>query len=346
MINGNLLIGHPVSPFKFQAVGTLNQLQAYGLNRPSSVETAKSTDASDLQQAKAMHDQMQRRFDAPRIHRSVDYRDYIYGVEVNHQMGGTPAITIWFPTPLESHNEGIIIPYNATLTAIDGETQTEARYMLRDGVKVGKVGRVKMKKSEERDACPETGDNFFAITLYHGVTIEHAQQILRDYNAEAHPIDARKAAIFDHNGPLANAVQQTFDLAKIPPEKINRSGNVAGKRYKIAYKQVLDGLAGYALNGVNPSPVTAVSIKLMNRPLSNIKVSDQGIRSISQVIAEGVLAQAPSLVWQAVGHKLSSGATNLNYQAAIDAYDRTKVKGRGGPRMAPRLRLNEILKAL
>ena len=204
MINGHILTGNAVTDNKFQGVTTLNQIESYGLKRPSLVENAKSTDSPSVLKAKEMHDQMNRRFDAARLHRAVYYRDYIFGVEVQGQMGGTPAITIWFPERLETTEDGVVIPYNSHLTAIDGETQTEARYMLRDGIHSGTVGRTKLK--ELRDDEPATGDNRIAVTIYHGIPINHAQQILRDYNAEAHPIDPKKASAYDHVGPLSKAV--------------------------------------------------------------------------------------------------------------------------------------------
>jgi len=343
MINGHILTGNPVTDNKFQGVTTLNQIESYGLKRPSQVENARSTDSPSVRKAKEMHDQMNRRFDAARLHRAVAYRDYIYLVEVQGTMGGTPAITLWYPDRLETNEEGVVIPYNSHLTAIDGETQTEARYMLRDGVTPGKIGRTQIK--EQRDDKPETGDNRLAVTIYHGIPISHAQQILRDYNAEAHPIDPKKASAYDHVGALAQAVTATIARANVLPERVNQKGNVAGKKFVVAYQQVLSGIAGFVLNGTQAEPVTATTVRMMNRPAADA-VPDRAIEEIAQVILAGHLAQAPAIVWQAAGHRLAQGHVNLNYHGALRAYEETKAAGRGGPRMSPRERLSRIVAAL
>jgi hypothetical protein len=343
MITGHILSGNPVTDNKFQGVTSLNQIENYGLKRPSMVENARSTDSVSVRKAKAMHDQMNRRFDASRLHRAVLYRDYIFFVEIQNQMGGTPAITLWFPDMLQETEDGVVIPYNSHLTAIDGETQLESRFMLRDGITPGKIGRTML--GEERDEVPESGNNRIAITLYHGVSIEHAQQILRDYNAEANPIDPKKASAYDHVGPLSKAITAAIAYAGVSPDKVNQRGAVAGKRYTVAYQQVLSGVAGFMLNGAKAEPVTLTTIRLMNRPTAD-EIPVEAIAEIGRVILDGQLSQAPAIVWQAVGHALSRGQLHLNYRNALRAYQETKMAGRGGPRMTPRDRLARIVAAL
>lgn len=345
MQTGNTLIGHPVSANKFQGVTSLKEIRQFGLRRPSAVEVFKPTgDDEDMLRSKEMHEQMNRRFDSGRIHRAIDYCDYIKEVEVEKQMGGTPAITIWYPGKLDLVEHGIRLPYGIALTAIDGETQLEARYMLMLGIQAPTtIGRTKIKES--RDAHPETGDNPIAVTLYHGIDILHAQQILRDYNAEAHPIDPKKASTWDHVGPMSVAVNEAIVKGGVPAEKVNRTGSIAGKKCSVAYQQVLAALCGYVLDGKDPEPVTATSIRLRNRPSSE-KVPDNAVLAIAGVIRSGRLAQAPTIVWQAAGHKLSHGNGALNYEAGIAAYEATRVAGRGGPRMSPKTRLAAIVAAL
>ena len=164
---GKLLKGLSVSENKFQGVAHLNLLEDYGLLRPSVVEKAKKKDTRHdevLKDSKEMHDLVQRRFDPARIRRAEQYSCYIENVEVNNIPGGTPAITLWYPDKLELTADGLLIPYKASLIAVDGETQTEARFMLRERI-------------------PETGKNKIAITIYHGVSEDHAKQLMYDYNA-------------------------------------------------------------------------------------------------------------------------------------------------------------------
>lgn len=345
MFTGNIIAGHSVSSIKFQGVTTLNQIQQYGLKRPSAVEYAKSGESQEILDAKEMHNEMNRRFDAARVHRAVLYRDYIYGVEVQNLMGGTPAITIWYKSGLEQCDGGVVVPYNSILTAVDGETQTEARYMLRDGIKAGKIGRVKVGRSESRDSFPETGETPVALTVYHGIPKPHAQQILRDYNAEAHPIDPKKAATYDHVGPLSKAVNDVIASCGIPGDGVNRTGLVPGRRYRIAYQQVLMAIAGYVLNGQKPIPVTATNLRQMNRPSANAVPAD-AVLAIKSLIVGGQLTGAQPIVWQAAGYASSHGNHMLNLPAAVQAYEDTKAGGRGGARMAPRDRIEAIVAAL
>lgn len=346
MQNGNPITGNPVSQNKFQGVAHLDQLEAYGLKRPSSVEVAKATDGPHVLAAKEMHDRMNRRFDSSRVHRAVDYRDYIFGVEHQGQMGGTPAITLWYPKVLETTPEGIIVPYNQPLTAIDGETQTEARYMLRDGIRAGKIGRVLLRQDEVRDAVQESGTTNFAITIYHGVDSNWAQQVLKDYNAEAHPIDPRKATTFDHVGPLSSAINSAIVHAGLIRDgDVNLTGKKAGKKCAVAYQQILSAVGGYILNGEAAAPLTPANVRLLNKAGAKT-MDDAAITQLGGIIRSRELAQAEAIVWQAVGHCMSRGQSSFNYAAVLQAYEGTKQSARGGPRMSPKARLAALVAAL
>lgn len=299
--NGKLLRGVVVNDHKFQGVTTLAQITDYGLSRPSFVEKAKKKSSDKkLIDAKEMHDNVQRRFDKARINRAKTYRAYIENVEVNGHIGGTPAITLWNPNILEVHKEGIIIPYGAILVAIDGETQTEARYLMAEDL-------------------PKTANTPFAITLYHGISFDHAQQILHDYNVNSHPVNPKLAATMNHQGPLSLAVDEVLSRSGAKDDEISRHGQKATKKKPVVYSQLLYFFLGHQMNSQALNKSCAQHIKKLNSPTSP-KVPGAAIEAAVQYVTEvltkfhdevnmedNIHAICPPFMWQVAGAIVASG---------------------------------------
>jgi len=299
--SGLPLNGQAVNPNKFQGVSTLNQLEVYGLKRPHSAEKASAKD-TEFAAAKALREHVNRSFDAARLRRAELYSAYIQNVECNGHLGGTPAITLFFEGSLTETENGVLIPYRATLAAIDGETQTEARYMLRD-----------------REAT--TGDNPVAITLYHGISEEAAMQILHDYNANANPIRESKLAQFNREGRLTVAIAAVTRTLGIERHLINTSGAGGTKKKIVGQGQMLSFLAGFQANGlaltrsmkaahfaefntVKGTDVPAAGISGLGA-LLKLATTDVAFRSISPEI------------WQVAGAVCAAGASmeRMNWAA-------------------------------
>jgi len=328
-VNGKVLRGQTVNDHKFQGVTSLNQIEDYGLLRPT-VADKKSQKGADIQEqgAREMHHKVQRRFDVARRKRAELYSGYIERVEVHNGIGGTPAITIYHSDKLESIEDGVVIPFSAALTAIDGETQTEARYMLR-----------------ERNN--ETGNTPIAITIYHGIDIASAQQILHDYNSYAKPVTESQMFSFNSVGKLSNALIKAIDLSGLDQSHINARGAKSTKKTVVASKQIMNALVGCALNGAGAERAASGYFKSMNTPDAN-DIPDIGITGSAKFIKNAVtderIGNANAQVWQMAGVLLSKGVDpdKINWSKGIEAYEATVLSGRGGKRIPIKDRLQQI----
>ena len=345
VINGKVLQGQTVNDHKFQGVTTLNQISDYGLMRPTLVEKVNLKTGDPGEKIKRqVHNDVQRRFDPARIKRAAEYSIYIESVELDGSTGGTPAITIYHQDKLSETEGGVVIPYSAILTAIDGETQTEARFMLRDGYKNPKTG-------VEITSIPTSGDTQIAITLYHGIPYEAAKQILHDYNSYAKPVTEAQMYKFNNNGKLTIALNAASKLSGLADKHFNRKGAKATKTTKVADKQLLNCVAGYVLNGSGLSKTAAPYFKVMNTPQAADvpQVCIDGVAEfIRNAASNPTMGQANASVWQVAGVLLASGRKpeTINWAKGVQAYEATMIAGRGGEKIDVKTRLSQIAQAM
>lgn len=343
---GHVLEGIAVTPHKIQAVTTLNQLQAFGLVEPLKADKAVQRDMKNddtLRGAHELHAQINRRFDKGRIMRAVAYAVYINNVERDRFPGGAPAITLYHGPELTSNDNGFVIPYYGTfLTAIDGETQTQARFILRDGGKF---------YGQECNAHEETGDWPVAVTMYHGIGAEHAQQILHDYNTYATPVSEKKAATFNTTGAISIAVEKALAAAGIDEMRVNRNSANPRKNDICSYDQVMSMVAGYVLNGQGlNSNATAAVLKMLNTP-GGASVDATAIPpftdTVSKAESNDAVRGSHSSLWQVAGVLMRQGRSSdsLNWEAAHKVWMDTKEPGQGGKRMPAKERLPLIASA-
>ena len=232
MQTGNEIAGVAVTPSMFQGVTSLNQAENFGLLQPSQIEGTTKLQAArkggQVSAAKDTRDAVQRTFNKARLLRAEVYSAYIEQVEVGGQYGGPPAVTLYSSVPAQVNDSGLLLAYGTPVIAIDGETQTEARYLL-------------------RDRLPETGNAPFGITMYHGIDDLHAQQILHDYNRYGLRVSERQTAAFNHVGPLSKAVANVLGVVGMLPENINRRGAVSTKKTVASNVQIMAALTGHAM---------------------------------------------------------------------------------------------------
>jgi len=335
---GKTLVGVSVDPHKFQAVSTLNQLEDYGLDRPSYVEGLKAIETRrdpNALAAKQLRDVTQRSFDKPRKLRAIVYSEYIRKVEQDHTLeGGVPAITLYLEKSGGINGDGsLVIPYGSACIAIDGETQTEARFILREGY-------------------PETGNHPVAVTVYHDVSANRAQQILHDYNTYPSPIPEKTLASLNRGGGLSKIVADSCQQANFSMSELNRHGAASTKKTVAAYTQVLAAAAGYALNGQALQRSANSFFKELNNPASG-KVFDANAVPTIGLILDGLRThpnrgKMNAAIWQVAGAVAASGRDprTLDWDAAEAVYKQTAIRTQGGPRMPMATRLGKIAAAM
>ena len=335
-VPGNAISGVSVGPTKFVGVASLNQLENAGLSRPTAAQTAGKGASSKELKSRDLREDLNRTFDKARRLRADRYSFYIEGVECGNQDGGTPPITLYAPdtrTALSSDESALIVPYNSGITAIDGETQTEARFIL-------------------RDRLPETGDTLVSVVVYYGISEAQARQILHDANAYANPIPEKKLASFNDAGPLSKAVNISRIKANVEPSRINLKGSKPTKTQVLSLTQGLTMAAGFKANGLAKSrTVTASDLMDFNRPGGG-DLDSKFIDAMTLVFKAAEsgdinIRNAPTQVMQVAGALVSAGRGfgSLNWRAANDAYNATKAGGRGGARLSVGERLAAISSA-
>ena len=122
----------------FLGITTLNEIEAAGRRRPTDVEhaSAKERDANTgLEAAYDLRKTIQRRFDKARGRRAEAYANYLWDLIKGNSLGGFPPVTLYSLRPGTGGllpGDALRLPLRNAIVAIDGETQTEARFILRD----------------------------------------------------------------------------------------------------------------------------------------------------------------------------------------------------------------------
>jgi hypothetical protein len=199
-----------------------------------------------LRVAHEVRSQVQRRFDSARLKRAEAYGAYLEQLYAGTRTGGFPPITLFSPDLGEITPDGtkLVLNYNAALVNLDGETQTEARFLLSD-----------------RD--PGFGGFPVPFLLYHGISQEHAGAIMHDVNFYAKPVAERKIAILNSNGHLSRVIIEALVEANIDSAKISRLGNIPKKGQVVAFSGLIAGaagaLVGYSITNNLPRYITQLN---------------------------------------------------------------------------------------
>jgi hypothetical protein len=307
---GNVIAGVPVSNTKFLGVSSLYQLETYGLMRPSTVEDATQKEMKGdrrLKQANELREDVQRRFDAARCRNALAYARYIENVEIGGTAGATPPITLWCEKA-EIEEGGLLIPYGQTLVAIDGETQCEGRFILRD---------------EQDFNKPDSGNNQLALTIFYNISEIFARQILHDFNAFGHRVKENQLAAQNANGPVTIAVEAILGQAQIPLEDVNRYGTTPNKKQVIAQNQVAYAVMGYALKDTAMTRTVTGFLETLNNATTTSPINGQTVSDLSPMIKFATQSQdarkAPLPVWQIAGLLVQRGRgpETLNWAGGV-----------------------------
>jgi hypothetical protein len=137
---------------------------------------------------------VQRLFEGAKRANVEPYAKYIVGIHEKHLDGMTPAIILYSAMPLEMDDQAILIPWDAQIVAIDGETQLAGRF-------------------EAANINPDTKNDFVAVLICHGKDKEWARQVFHDLNLLAVKPNAAVAIGMDQRDPLTH-------VARIVEEKV------------------------------------------------------------------------------------------------------------------------------
>jgi hypothetical protein len=291
-----------------------------GLHRPSQIEKAKANDLRDpkLRIAHEVRSQVQRRFDSARLKRAQAYASYLEQLYSGTRTGGFPPITLFSPDLGEISADGtkLVLNYNAALVNLDGETQTEARFLLGEGaVSFG--------------AFP------VPFILYHGISQEHAGSIMHDVNFYAKPVAERRIAILNSNGYMSRIIIEALAEAGIDGEKISRLGNIPKKKQVVAFSGLIAGtagaLVGYSITNNLPRFITQLNNFVNGKQAEKARPFLRlALASVSEVGA------FKPVIWALAGghyHVTQKFLSPEQWQSLAEGYDEARFE-RGTPNQA------------
>jgi len=338
-ITGYPFAGLVVDPERAAVQVTLNQLEAAGLRSPHMMAKTplSRTDKTDVP-AKQLRMIVQRTWDKARSLRADLYSEYLHNLVRGKIKGSAPPPAIYTPGVVSETDNGVVLPFRSLLIAVDGDTQLEARFRL-------------------RERAPETGDLPFPAIVHFGVEESTAIQILHDYNRFAKPIPESKLGAHNSSGGLSITVLEALDLAGLTDKDLNKSGSAGTAKQVAGFAQAMHFVAGYSLGAKGLKVNAAQYFDALNRPghppinggctaaLAEMfklagSIPDDGLRQAFRRMA------AP--FWQAAGVLAAEGAEMgaLDWQAGFDADKALGTTGRGGPRPSRATRQTAIYNAL
>jgi hypothetical protein len=288
--DGKHLIGFPVTDSMFIGISTLDELETLGLKRPTTVEDSKVKERKadqKLQHAYEVREQVQRRFDALRKRRAHAYARYLGEICDDMRFGSTPPITLFSPYQgtIDEETGDLILEHVAPLVNLDGETQTEARFILRDG-------------------NVETGSVPISYVLHHGIDARHAASIMHDYNCYARPVTETKIAVLNSNGLLTRTVVDIIEELKIDGERISRLTPTPNKKQFASWTGLIAGGAG-ALVGRGITDNFAGHVARLNQQINGID-PEQHLKpflrhAVALAQADAAIGKTNKLVWALAG---------------------------------------------
>jgi hypothetical protein len=318
---------------------TLNQLEAAGLKSPHLMAKTSltATEHSD-RRAKELRMVVQRAWDKSRSQRADLYCEYLRNIETGKIKGSAPPPAIFTPDSVTDGDDAIVLPFRSILIALDGETQLEARFRLREELQ-------------------ETGDRFFPVVLHFGIEESHAIQILHDYNRYAKPIPESKLGARNSSGGLSATVVEALGIAGLSDIDLNKAGSVGTSKQIAGFSQAMHFVAAYSLGAKGLNVNAAQYFDVLNRPghppiNSGCPTALASMFDLAATKLDNDLRLAfrkmATPFWQAAGVLAAEGVdlTTLDWQGALDADKAHAPTGRGGPRPSRASRQQAIYDAL
>lgn len=311
-----------------EAVGTVNldELEHFGIKSPAEMAKIPLTKADrDDIPFKELRITVQRTWDKTRHGRADLYKNYLRHLNDGTIYGSAPPVTVYVNQPGKSHDGTIVFPYTALAIAIDGETQLEARFRLREELQ-------------------ETGENSFAVTIHHGISEEHAIQILHDYNRYAHPIPESKLGSKNSTGGMSQTIVDAIDQSIVMKtlNDLNRTGNTGTKKLKASYRQAMSFVTGYAIGPDALKRNATTWFDALNSPgvppINGSCAPDLGEMFNLTATDQRVSLAAP-IIWQVAGVLGSEGhkPQSLKWDDGFNTYQATAPKTLGKSRISDRL---------
>lgn len=322
----NTIQGVSVNSTKFIGVTDLKTLASAGISRPSSKASELGGSDKAYSNCHELRQDIQRAFNKARKDNAQSYARYIRGLETKGAAGGCPPINLFTPSVCRIENGMLEIPFRASLVAIDGETQLEARFILLD------------------EDVKNAADWKIPVVIWHGCGDDMARQYLVDTNLYANPINSVTAMSMDRTGRLTAAVKMAIKNAGYTDKQINQASDLPGKRKAITLRQVTAATVGYILGDfiAEKSYLNVVDELNSSVPVSNrfefdaVQVADAVTSILRAAAHQETLHVTKPTVFQAAGIKVKRGAV-ADQLKFLNGSIKTPTKGGQGKKMSAAL---------
>ena len=301
--------GVKVNSYQFIGVTTIHNLRKEGLCRPS----AKQKDLGKDRQAQDNLDLrkiVQRTFDAGRTRNAKAYANYIAGVESGQIDGGFPPINLYLDRAADVGPEGLTIRPHTSMCVIDGETQTEARFLLYE------------------DLVDEASAHWpVKVVVWHNCDVSQARQYLVDTNLYCNPINSGTAMKMDSSGRLTRALRLVQTNLGLDESTVAISPALPTTSSTLTHQQLTAAAVGFILGThLSKKPFSGHAEEL-NRfiPSKDCYAFDEEVlvkqvtALAEEVIRQGLNRTMVPRVWQACGIKMKSGVqpSQMNFARGI-----------------------------
>jgi hypothetical protein len=209
----------------------------------------------------------------------------------------------------------MILPYRSVLINVDGETQTEARFIL-------------------RDRLPESGNWSLNAQIYHGISEQHAGQILHDFNRYAFPVKENIVAALNSEGAVTRMIDSCLKEKGFDSWVLNRYGNRPKKDQVCSYRSLFAAVVG-ASSGLKGIHNQGREIGLLNNG-DNGLAAESGRRFLGHVLDlinqdRSIGADVPILfaLFGAISHDFGKFLTAEQWRECAQTYKKFNAQGVG-----------------
>lgn len=265
--DGHVIEGVALSDHRFLARLKGAQLLKIAEDPRRTEDARQRQGNTQLENDFALRKSVQRLFEGAKRANVEPYAKYIVGVHTGALRGTTPPIVLFSTAELKHTDNRILIPWDAPVVAIDGETQLAARF---DAASIN----------------PDTKNDFVPVLICHSRDVEWARQVFHDLNLLSVRPNAAVGIGMDQRDLLTHVARTVEQKVPFFTGKVNAARRtLRGKDVEILTITTLRGACVTLAEGI-------AGVKYGARP---VHVEPERIADIEQVAVEWFTALGDAL---------------------------------------------------
>jgi DNA sulfur modification protein DndB len=215
--DGHIVAGVVIDDHRFLGRMKASQLFQVAIDPRRTEDLRQLEGNTQLESVRRIRMEVQRLFEGAKAKNVEPYAQYVVNVHDGADGMAPPIILFTEKTMKVCEDQAgagsIQIPWDIQLVAIDGETQLAARF-------------------EAQNIKEETKNDFVAIVICHGRTIQWARQVFHDLNLLAVKPNAALGLSMDERDPLTQVAREVMDTVAFFKGRVNMKRRQLGNRDK------------------------------------------------------------------------------------------------------------------